>query len=102
MPLFIAALMGGLVQVAGTLVGRVLLSLGIGYVTYTGIDAGLGYVRDQVFSWLNSASSISPIVERFMGVFQIGTCFNIIFSAYTAKLLLNGMVGGAIKRMVTK
>ena len=102
MNLFLSALFGGFIQIAGTLVGRVLLSLGIGYVAYTGIDLALGAIKDQAFTWLSSASSISPQIERFMGVFQIGTCFNIIFSAYAAKLVLNGMVGGTIKRMVQK
>ncbi|WP_439462631.1 DUF2523 family protein [Roseateles sp. NT4] len=41
MPLFLGALIGALISAAGTLVGRVLLSLGIGYASYSGIDAGL-------------------------------------------------------------
>ncbi|MGM9480323.1 DUF2523 family protein [Roseateles sp. NT4] len=40
-PLFLGALIGALISAAGTLVGRVLLSLGIGYASYSGIDAGL-------------------------------------------------------------
>ena len=36
MPAFIAALLGGLITVVGTMAGRVLVSLGIGVVTYVG------------------------------------------------------------------
>ena len=102
MQIFLAALFGGFLQVAGSLVGRVLLSLGIGYVTFTGVDLALTAVRDMAFAQLDASSSAMPVVRQFLGVFQVGTCFNIIFSAYSARLVLNGLTGGSIKRMVTK
>jgi hypothetical protein len=40
MPFWIATILGGLVQIAGHLVGRVLISLGLGYVTFTGVGEG--------------------------------------------------------------
>ena len=52
MPLFLAALLGGLVQAASSIVGRVLIALGIGYVSYTGINALLTLIKSQVVSYL--------------------------------------------------
>lgn len=102
MNLFLSALFGGLVQVAGSLVGRVLLSLGISYLVYTGVDAALSGMKQQAFAALSSATSFAPQLSAFVGVLQIGTCLNIIFSAWAARLALAGMTSGTIKKMVVK
>lgn len=102
MPVFIAALIGGLVQAAGSLVGRVLISLGVGFVVYQGVDVALTTFKTEVFASLAQGVSALPMIDRFMGVFQVGTCFNIIFSALSARLVLSGLTGGAIKRMIFK
>ena len=102
MNMFIAALLGGLVQVAGSLVGRVLLSLGIGFVAFTGAAAAPSSVKTAPLAQLPSAPAVVPQIERFIGVFQVGTCFNILFSAWASRLVLAGISGGALKRMVLK
>lgn len=99
MHMFIAALLGGLVQIAGTLVGKVLLSLGIGFVVYSGIDAALDTIKDLAFDSLAGVASFGPALVELVGVLQIGTCLNIVFSAYAARLVLAGVTGGALKRM---
>ena len=45
MPLIIAALWGALIEIAGTLVGKVLVSLGIGYAVYTGVDTSITWAK---------------------------------------------------------
>jgi len=102
MQLFIAALLGGLLQAAGSLVGRVLISLGIGFAVFTGVDASLAYVKTEAMASLASATSIAPQLASFVGVLQIGTAFNIVFSAWSARLVLAGITGGTLKRMVVK
>jgi len=94
-----AALLGALVQIAGTLVGKVLLSLGIGYVAYKGLDASLAWAKSSVFANL---AGLSPTTLQVLGVLQIGTAINILISALTARLVLKGMTGGALKAMVLK
>jgi len=102
MQVFLAALFGGFLQVAGSLVGRVLLSLGISYAVFTGVDAALTAVKQDAFTALASATGFAPQMAAFIGVLQIGTCMNIIFSAWAARLVLAGMTSGTIKRMVIK
>lgn len=102
MNLFIAALLGGLVQAAGTLVGRVLISLGVGFVVFTGVDASITAIKGQALASLNSATSFGPQIAAFIGVLQVGTCINIVFSAWSARLVLAGLTGGTLKRMVLK
>lgn len=97
MPVFIAALIGGLVSAAGSFVGRVLIALGIGFVTFTGVDIALEALKAQAFAGLAALP-----VAGILGTLKIGTGLNIVFSAITARLVLNGLTSGTIKRMVYK
>jgi hypothetical protein len=99
MPIFIASLLGGLVQAAGSIAGRVMLALGFGFITYQGLDVLLGWIQTQVFSQL---ANLPPTVIQLLGILQVGTAINIVFSAIAARLLLNGLTSGTIKRMVAK
>lgn len=99
MPVFLAALIGGLVSAAGSFVGRVLLALGIGFVAYQGIDVAM---NQFITMFQNSASGLPGSVAGMLGVLKIGTGVNIILSACLARLTLNGMTSGTIKRMVFK
>ena len=47
MPVFIAALGGMLINIVGSLVGRVLVALGMAVVTYTGVNASLEAMKTQ-------------------------------------------------------
>ena len=99
MPLFIGALIGALIQAAGTLVGKVLLSLGIGYVTFTGVDTSITWARDQFFAGLSGMPSTAL---QLAGVLQVGTCVSIMTSALVVKLTLAGLTSGTLKKMVVK
>jgi len=99
MPLFLAALLGALIQGAGTLVGKVLISLGIGYVAYTGIDIMLTAAKDQ---FIADVGGLGTTVVQLAGVLQIGTCINILASAFLARLVVKGLTDGKLTSMVTK
>ncbi len=99
MPLFIAALWGALIQIAGTLVGKVLLSLGIGYVTYTGVDASIVWAKAQ---FLSSLSGAPAAAVQLAGTMKVGVCVSMLLSAVTARLVLAGMTSGALTKMTVK
>ena len=99
MPLLVASLLGGLIQASGTLVGRVLLSMGIGYMAFTGIGAMMDAIQTTV---LGSISGQGAVVASLAGVLQIGTCINIMMSAITIKLSLAGLTSGTITRMIQR
>ncbi|MCM5681914.1 DUF2523 domain-containing protein [Schlegelella sp. S2-27] len=99
MPVFIAALLGGLIQAAGTLVGRVLISLGFGYVTFTGLDTSLTWLRSMI------AANFGAIPAQGMAVLSgagAGSAVSIVLSAIAARMLLDGLTGGTLKKMVLK
>lgn len=99
MPVFIAALIGGLIQAAGTFVGRVLISLGFGYVVMTGIDTSLDWIQGMI------AGSFGGLPARVMSVLSatgVGSAVSIVASAIAARMLLDGLTGGTIKRLVLR
>lgn len=97
MPAFVAALLGGLLSITSSLVGRVLVALGIGTVTYTGITTVLGYAKAQALASLSAAPAQLTQLLGFLGV---GEFISIITSALVARLILNGLNSGALKRFV--
>lgn len=99
MPLWVAALVGGLIQVAGTLVGKVLLSLGIGYAVFSGVDTSITFARDFVLARISAQSAQTVAVASTI---QVGTFVSMICSALVTRLTLNGLTGGTIKKMVFK
>jgi len=99
MPLFLAALLGGLVQAASSIAGRVLIALSIGYVSYTGISALLTWIKSQVVSYLVGAPATMVAI---MGLLKIDVAVSILFSALAARLVLQGLTSDKVTRMVIK
>jgi hypothetical protein len=100
MPLIIAALWGALINIAGTLVGKVLLSLGIGYLTFTGVDASITWAKAQFLAGL---TGIPAAAVGLAGLMKVGVCVSMLLSAVTARVTLAGMqAGGSMKKMVVK
>ena len=97
MPIFIAALGGMLINLVGTLAGRVLIALGIAVVTYTGVDTTLDFLKSQAVA---SMMGLPAEMLAIMGLLKVGVCISIIASATTARLLLDGLTGGTFKRWV--
>lgn len=99
MPVFLASLLGGLVSITGSLVGRVLVALGLSVVTYTGMSATLGYVKAEALGALNGLPADVVMLLSYMGV---GQFVNIITSALLARMVLDGLTGDTVKRWVMK
>lgn len=99
MQAFVLMLVGGLIQAAGTLVGRFLISLGVGYVAFSGVDTLVSSLSSDV---IGRISALSPIAVQLAGVLQVGTCINIMISAMTARLALMGLQSGTITKLVLK
>lgn len=99
MPVFVAMLGGMLLSLVSTIVGRVLIALGIGTATYTGISTLLDYL---LASSINAFTSLPPEAVALLGVLKIGEFISIVSSAVAARLLLSGLQSGSFKRFVKK
>lgn len=99
MPLWVAAILGGLVQAAGTIVGKVLLSLGIGYATFSGVDVLLTWVSGQ---FMDGMSGLPVATVQIAGLLKIGVCVSMLLSAVSTRLVLAGLTSGSLTRFVMK
>lgn len=92
------AIVGALSASVGALVGRAVIALGIGFVTYNGLGYALDSLRAQVVGNMNSI----PIdAASLLGFLWFDRAIMMIMSAYAAALSIR-LVGGSIKKMVFK
>lgn len=98
LPAFIAAAGGMLLNVAGSVAGQVLVSLGISVVTYIGVDTALEKLKGDA---LTALTSLPPDVLSLLSYMKVGVAISIVTSAVAARLGLQGM-NGAIKRFRKK
>lgn len=94
MPVFLAALGGMLLNIAGSLAGQVLISLGISVVTYKGMEMVLDKL---VVGALQAFDGLPFELVALLSFMKVGVAINIITSAVAVRLTLSGMTG-AVKR----
>lgn len=98
MPLFLASLLGGLISVAGTLAGRVMIALGFQLVVFTGLQVTLDWIEARVVAEIGAmpAQAIS-----ILSTLQVDTAVTILLSAISARLLLKGLTNGSLTKWVS-
>lgn len=99
MGILVAALIGGLATAAASLVGRVLIALFIGFVAYQGVDIALAAAKSHIFEYLGQEPGI---VLNVLGLLNVDRSIEVVFSAIAARLVLNGLTGGSMKKMIFK
>lgn len=94
----ISLLVSAFGSAVGAWAGRVLLRLGIGFVTYKGIDVTLGYLKNQLVTVL---SGMPADMVGLMGFLWVDKALSVIFSGFVVALSTK-LVGGSVKRMIFK
>lgn len=97
MPWIIAVLLQGLLHLVGSMAGRVLVALGIGVATYTGVNATLDFAKAQALSALQNTEWV-----QLLSHMKVGVAINIVFSAIVARAVINGVQSDTVKRWVLK
>lgn len=100
MPWIISVLLGGLLRLVGSFVGRVLVSLGFGFVEYLGISTLVDSVKTQASGLISSVGGSS--LAEWAGFFRIDVHLTIIISAIGVKVMLNALGGDKVRRLVQK
>lgn len=103
MPWIASVIIGGLLELMTSLVGRALLALGFGFVEYAGISLLAQQVKDKLSSAMDSfaGSGFGNLLE-WAGFFQIDVHFSILLSAIGVKLIFNGLNGTRVRRLTQK
>lgn len=99
MPVFLAALGGMLINLVGSLAGRLLVALGVSVATYTGLSVTTSWIKSSALSYL---TALPPDLLGILAYLKIGVVINIITSAITARMVIDGLNGGTFKKWVLK
>lgn len=98
MPAFVAAIGGMLLNLAGSMVFRVLVGLGLSVVTYTGVDTVLNQLKATT---METFQGMPVELVALLSYMKVGVALNIIFSAVAVRLALSSMASG-VKRFRLK
>lgn len=96
-PAIVSFLVGALASAAGSIAGRALVGLGFTFIAFKGIDTMLDFYKSYIFNIINSQSQT---LIQVLGIMQIGTAINMIFSAYLARLIIGGLLNGSLTKLV--
>lgn len=92
-----SAIVGSLAAAMSSLVGRVLLAVGVTFVTYAGLDL----LIDSLISRLSVSLGAVGSAAAWLVVLKIPTQISIISSAWLTRLTL-ATVDGTIKKAILK
>ena len=95
MPYIIGLFWGAFLAILQSSVGRILIALGISFITYQGIDLLLDNVLAQALSFLNVNTSVAAMI----GMTRLDQCINVICSAVAAKFAISGLTGGKFTKI---
>lgn len=98
MQIFVMALIGGLASAMTSLVGRVLIALGIGFASYSGIDT---LVSNLTQSIQGNLSGIPGSLWSWLALLKVQTSISIITSAFSTRVAMTAL-SGTVKRMIFK
>ena len=97
--ILIGSLIGALAQAMGSLVGRALLALGVGFVTFSGFSL----LGDWVFALIQSNVSALPAeISSFVAWLWVDKALSLVMSAWTAALAIKTAGGADLTRMVIR
>lgn len=94
-----ALIAGAFLNIVGTLVGRVLVALGLGVVTYTGMSVTLDWLKSGAVSAL---LALPPEVVGMLALMKVGSCVSMVASAMLVRLTFTGMSSDTMKGWVKK
>ncbi|MHA6848540.1 DUF2523 domain-containing protein [Ralstonia syzygii] len=97
-----SAIVGFLAQACVSLVGRVLVALGIGFVTFTGVSVMLDGMKSLFLGYVAGASTLPWNVVGILGVLKVGVSMNMILTTLAVRASLAGLSGGSVRKMVQK
>lgn len=94
----LAMLWSWLASILPALISKILLAIGIGFVTYQGIDVMFSSIEAAIITILGG---VSADIIKIFGLARVDEMLSIVLSAHAIRIALV-TVGGGIKRMQIK
>lgn len=89
-----AALIGGILEAMGSLIGRALISAGVGVVSYKLLDTSIAWAESKFFT---AAGGLPSATVQVLGVMEVDTSVTMICSAILLRLTFKGLSAGVMK-----
>ena len=100
MPAFlIPMIIGALITATTSIVGRVIMALGFGVVSYVGLNATIGVFKGYFYNALNSTAYN---LAGMAGVLKLDVVLSIFIAAGLARLVISGATSGTLKKFTMK
>lgn len=99
MPIFISTLLGALLTIIGSAVGRVMLALGMGLTLFTGMGTTLDTVKQ---TGIGAFTSLPPEIAQLFGLLRLGEAFSMLAGTVAIKLIYSGLNGDTVKKIAMK
>lgn len=96
--LLVPSLIGALAAGMATFAGRALLALGVGFVTYKGINLSIASLQSMAMSGVRGLPADALGLLSYL---WLDKALSVIFSAVVTSLAMKA-AGGAVKKMVLK
>jgi hypothetical protein len=96
--LLVAEIIGAFAKSMSSWAFRVLLAVGIGFVTYKGSDVAISAMRDAAIS---SVRGLPADALGLIGFLWLDKALSIIFSAVAASIAVRG-IGSSVKKVALK
>ncbi|PAT41396.1 cobalt ABC transporter permease [Vandammella animalimorsus] len=99
-PAIIAAFIGAIARALPSLIYRVMAALGLGLITYQGMNVLLNHVKQFAGSAFGALGAY-PFMSELAGFFMLDKHVSIVLSAISVKLVLMGWdrVSGSVTRL---
>lgn len=95
----VALLWGFFLTLIPSLIGRILIALGVSYVTYKGFNVSIDWLLAQIKT---NFAGMPVEVAGLLGYLWVDKAIGMIFSAFSAALVIRSISGGSITKMVIK
>jgi len=103
MPWLASVIIGGILELMGSLIGRALLALGFGFVEYVGISTLVDQVKNGLSSAMDQVAGVGVgNIMEWAGFFRLDIHFSILLSAIGVKMAFNALSGSKVRRLVQK
>lgn len=94
---WLSSLLGGLVSISGTIVGKVLATMGIGYASFSALDSAFNTLEQYIY---NGFTGLSGTSLQIIQILNVDIALSLVLSAVTVKMALSGIQGGFIKKLI--
>lgn len=79
--LLVQAIIGGIMSIAPALIARIMFSLGVGVVSYAGLDILVGELKHEL---MQQYGNLPSGIFQFLEFAGITTCINILIASLTS------------------